>query len=111
MVISVTFSPDGALLASGSEDRTVRLWETATGAARAVIPAHEDSVTSVAFSPDGELLASGSRAGTVQIWDHDTVTRTVKLGSDIASLSWHGDRLGVAIERSTVVLRITLTPT
>ena len=66
-VTSVAFSPDG-LLASGSWDGTVRLWDTSTGAEVAVLEGHTRLVRSVAFSPDG-LLASGSDDGTVRLWD------------------------------------------
>ena len=71
-VQAVAFSPDGQLLASGSADRTVRLWDAATGAARGTLEGHSDSVQAVAFSPDGQLLASGSGDQTVRLWDIQT---------------------------------------
>ena len=55
-VISVAFSPDGKVVASGSNDKTVRLWDANTGAARQTLKGHESVVTSVAFSPDGGHL-------------------------------------------------------
>ncbi|KAF4208752.1 hypothetical protein CNMCM5878_005312 [Aspergillus fumigatiaffinis] len=69
---SVAFSPDGRLLASGSHDETVRLWDTATGALQQTLEGHSDWVRSVAFSPDGRLLASGSYDRTVRLWDTAT---------------------------------------
>lgn len=57
-VTKVTFSPDGQLLASASYDRTVRLWDTATGAQLQVLKGHPDWVYSVAFSQDGSYLST-----------------------------------------------------
>ena len=55
----MAFSPDGRLLATSSDDKTVRLWDPATGEHRRTLAAHGE-VTGVAFSPDGQLLASCS---------------------------------------------------
>jgi WD40 repeat protein len=68
-VRAVAFSPDGRLVASGSSDRTVRLWDPATGAVRRTLEGHSDAVRAVAFSPDGRLVASGSGDRTVRLWD------------------------------------------
>ena len=68
-VWSVSFSPDGQTLASGSWDQTVHLWETDTGRHLHTLTGHMSSVDSVAFFPDGNTLASGSRDETVRLWD------------------------------------------
>jgi WD40 repeat protein len=59
-VLSVAFSPDGRLLASGSSDKTIKLWDVASGREVRTLTGHTGWVNSVAFSPDGRLLASGS---------------------------------------------------
>ncbi|HIE09351.1 MAG TPA: WD40 repeat domain-containing protein [Armatimonadetes bacterium] len=81
-VFSVSFSPDGRLLASGSEDWTVKIWEVKTKKCIATFEGHEDFVNSVSFSPDGRLLASGSSDWTVKIWEVET-------GRCIATLKGH----------------------
>ncbi|KAJ6023890.1 hypothetical protein N7540_004687 [Penicillium herquei] len=70
-VRSVAFSADGRLLASGSSDHDIKLWETATGALQQTVN-DSDEVLSVAFSPDGLLLASGSVDKSVRIWETAT---------------------------------------
>jgi WD40 repeat protein len=71
-VFSVAFSPDGKVLASGSGDGTVYLWDIATRQPVGQLMSESGigpAVTSVAFSPDGKLLASSSEDGTVHLWD------------------------------------------
>ena len=67
-VMSVAFSPDGTLLASGCTGKSVWIWRVEDGECLGIWKGHTDEVWSVAFSPDGETLASGSRDGTVRLW-------------------------------------------
>jgi WD40 repeat protein len=64
----IAFSPNGRLALSGGFDRTVRLWEVATGKQLLSLRGHEALVYGVAFSPDGQKALSGSFDTTVRLW-------------------------------------------
>ncbi len=68
-VNSVAISPQGDILATGSDDKTARLWDLDTGECLRIIAGHSNFVKSVAFSPDGRILATGSDDRTVKLWD------------------------------------------
>jgi WD40 repeat protein len=68
-VLSVAFSPDGAVLASGGRDRTVKLWDTRTGKLLRTLFGHTDEVTAIAFAPAGGLLGTASADRGVRLWD------------------------------------------
>ena len=68
----MAFSPDGETVITGSDDRTARLWDAATG--RPVGPplTHRGTVCAVAFSPDGKTVITGSQDNTARLWDAAT---------------------------------------
>ncbi|CAN1316699.1 Notchless protein homolog [Linum perenne] len=71
-VLSVSFSPDGRQLASGSGDTTVRIWDLNTQTPMFTCTGHKNWVLCIAWSPDGKHLVSGSKAGELQCWDPQT---------------------------------------
>ncbi|MBD2254348.1 serine/threonine-protein kinase [Nostoc parmelioides] len=65
---SLTISPDGNILASGGDDKIIRLWELSTQKLLACFSGHSLAVTSVTFSPQGEILATASDDKTIKLW-------------------------------------------
>ena len=81
-VNSVAISSDGQFLASGYEDKTIRLWNLATGEVLSTLTGHSQGIKSVAFSPDGTILATGSDDQTIKLWN-------VSNGQEIYTLCGH----------------------
>ncbi|KAK2052003.1 WD40 repeat-like protein [Colletotrichum caudatum] len=102
-VYSVAFSGDGTQLASASWDKTVKVWDAATGQCLQTLEGHGDRVKSVAFSGDGTQLASASNDNTVKVWDaatgqclrtlagHSSVVRSVAFSGDGTQLASASD--------------------
>jgi hypothetical protein len=71
-VISVSWSPDGRRLVTGSEDGTAKVWEAASGRDLLALKGHTNTVWSVSWSPNGRRLVTGSEDGTVKVWEAAT---------------------------------------
>lgn len=106
-VNAVAFSPDGAMLASGSDDATARLWDVASGEELHTLSGHEDYVNAVAFSPDGAILASGGYDGVVNLWStaDGTLIETLDLdGAVVSSVAFSPDGTTLATAAGDVIL-------
>ena len=84
LVNSVSYAPDGKTLASGSRDKSVKIWDTATYQCLRTLRGHHESVWSVCYAPDGKTLASASWDKSVKIWDART-------GKCLCTLQEHRD--------------------
>jgi WD40 repeat protein len=108
-VYGITFSPDGKFLVTGSGDRSVRVWDAASGKelkAFAGAAGHQNLVLSVAVSPDGSLIASGGSDNTAKIWDFPapTAVRTLAKteGATAVAVSPDGTRLAAGNKDGSV---------
>ena len=68
-VVAIAFSPDGKLIASGSEDCSIALWDAASGSKLASLHGHSQKIRKLRFSPNGKLLASTCYDRSVKLWD------------------------------------------
>jgi WD40 repeat protein len=101
-VLALAFTPDGRTLATGSDDKTVKLWDTATGQERLTLKGFKDAVRSLAFSPDGTLLAAGSWDGTVRVWRAATEPEALARKAPARQEPWeHSVSIGRSRQRRT----------
>ena len=92
-VNALALSPDGRFLVSGSEDVTLKIWDTATGNVLRTLSGHEQSVLAAAISPDGRKIASGGADATVRVWNVVTgeSTKTVSHSSAVKNVAFSDD--------------------
>jgi len=79
-VKTISFSPDGKIIATGSKDRTIKLWDTSNGNLISTCIGHKEEINLIAFSPDGKSIASTSADWKIRIWN-------VQTGNTITTIS------------------------
>jgi WD40 repeat protein/serine/threonine protein kinase len=92
-VYSVDWSPDGRLVACGSTDGAVRIYEGQQLGLVRLLAGHRGEIRSVAWSPDGSVLATGSTDGTIRLWNTDGTPGPVLRGhtNDVYAVTWSPD--------------------
>ncbi len=104
LVSCIAFSPDGALLASGSFDEgaNLKLWNAATGKYVATLPGHSKPIYALAFAPNGKILATAGRDRITRLWDVETRSdQSILSGHEIESLAFSPDGCTLALASQT----------
>jgi WD40 repeat protein len=105
VIHALAFSPDGATLAAGSDDRKIHLWNVADGTEKKVIDSKKIGVKSLAYSPDGTLLAAADIDTLVMVWDASSgeVVKEIKQGGKGIFVRFLPDNTLVSVDRNGIV--------
>jgi len=93
-VYAVAWSPTGKYVASGSNDQTLRVWDTTTWKTTKILKGHEGGVQCLAWSPDGQLLASGGEDLSIRVWDWQAELSIISFpghSKRVTGLDWSPD--------------------
>jgi len=109
LINDVKFSPDGRLIASGSFDKSIKLWDGKTGKYISSLRGHVQSVYQIAWSSDSRLLCSGSADSTLKVWDAKAKKLLFDLpghADEVYAVDWSPDGERVASGGKDRVLKI-----